>query len=171
MKKLFALMLALCMMLGTAALADELVWEGTIADAASQTEGEFHTFDEIAVKIWIPAVLKEVELTDEDKEKGQIGYFETEDKANAVGVQYVNMNGTSLDEYKAILLESGIEENTIEPGTVNGLDCLSYEYNGSGVLAFTTQMGYILEVTGSPLTDENFAQTLSIIMASIQTAE
>ena len=125
MKKLFALMLALCMMLGTAALADELVWEGTVAEAASQIEGEFHTFDEIAVKIWIPAVLKEAELTDEDKEKGQIGYFETEDKANAVGVQYVNMNGTSLDEYKAILLENGIEENTIEPGTVNGLDCLS----------------------------------------------
>ncbi len=171
MKKLFALMLALCMMLGTAALADELVWEGTIADAASQIEGEFHTFDEIAVKIWIPAVLKEVELTDEDKEKGQIGYFETEDKANAVGVQYVNMNGTSLDEYKAILLESGIEENTIEPGTVNGLDCLSYEYNGNGILAFTTQKGFILEVAGGPLSDEGFASLLTIIMGSIQSAE
>lgn len=171
MKKLTALLLALCLMLGTTALAGEITW-GAVEEAASQIEGEFHTFDEIAVKIWIPAVLKEAELADEYKEAGYIGYFVTEDQTAAVAVMYVNAEGLSLEEYKAYLVnEAGVDEKTIEPGTVNGLDCLSYEYNGSGVLAFTTQMGYILEVSGSPLTDENFTQTLSIIMASIQAAE
>ena len=168
MKKLFAVILALCLMLGTAAMADELVWAGAVEEAASQMEGEFHTFDEIAVKIWIPAVLQEIELSEEDKAAGYIGYFMTEDQSAAIGVQYVDVNGTSLEDYKAMLLENGIEESSIEAGTVNGLDCLSYEYNGNGVLAFTTQMGYILEVAGGPLSDEGFASVVSFIMASIQ---
>ena len=171
MKKLFALMLALCLLCSVAMAEDTLSWEN-VAETAAQIEGEFHTFDEIAVKIWIPAVLKEAELADEYKEAGYIGYFVTEDQTAAVAVMYVNAEGLSLEEYNAYLVnEAGVDEKTIEPGTVNGLDCLSYEYNGSGVLAFTTQMGYILEVSGSPLTDENFTQTLSIIMASIQAAE
>ena len=65
MKKLFALTLALCLMLCSAALANELVWAGEVEEAASQIDGEFQTFDEIAVKIWIPAVLEAVK-------KGQV---------------------------------------------------------------------------------------------------
>ena len=92
--------------------------------------------------------------------------------SRAAGKTVLTVEGLSLEEYNAYLVnEAGVDEKTIEPGTVNGLDCLSYEYNGSGVLALTTQMGYILEVSGGPLTDEDFAQTLSIIMASIQAAE
>lgn len=168
MKKLFALMLALCLMLGTSAMADEMVWAGAVEETASQIEGEFHTFDEIAVKIWIPAVLKEVELSDDDKAAGYIGYFMTDDQSAAVGIQYVDMDGMSLEDYKTALVGAGIDENSIEAGTVNGLDCLSYENNGNGVLAFTTQKGFILEVAGGPLSDEGFATVLGFIMASIQ---
>lgn len=168
MKKLFALTLALCLMLCSAALANELVWAGEVEEAASQIDGEFQTFDEIAVKIWMPAVLQRVELSDEDKEAGYIGYFMPEDQSAAIAVQYVDMNGTSLEDYKAKLIENGIEESSIEAGTVNGLDCLSYEYNGNGVLAFTTQKGFILEVSCGPLSDEGFQAVAAMVMASIQ---
>ncbi len=168
MKKLFAVMLALCLMLGTAAMADELVWAGAVEEAASQMEGEFHTFDEIAVKIWIPAVLEECELSDEDKEEGYIGYFQTADETAAIGIQYVDMSGTGLEAYAELLKENGIDESSIEAGTVNGIECLSYANEDNGVLAFATQKGYILEVAAGPMTDEGFQSVASIIFSSIQ---
>ena len=52
MKKLFALVLALCL-LGSCAFADgQLVWEGEVAQAAAAYEGEFHTLNEVSAKIW-----------------------------------------------------------------------------------------------------------------------
>ena len=167
MKKLFALMIALCL-LGSVAMADDLVWEGEIAEKASQIDGEFHSFDEIAVKIWMPAVLKELELSDEDKEEGFIGYFETEDKSSAVSVVYVDMDGMTLEDYETQLKDNGAEE--IEPGTVNGLSCLSYliKEKDTACLAFTTEKGYILEVSAAPFSDEGFQSTLAFVLSSIQ---
>ena len=56
-------------------------------------------------------------------------------------------------------------------GTVNGLPCISYEYNTNLCCSFTTQMGYILEVTVGPLPDDNAKLGASAILASIQAAE
>ena len=75
-----------------------------------------------------------------------------------------------LEEYAASLAEmEGVTE--IETGTVNGLPCVSYECNGNMCCSFTTQMGYILEVTVGPLPDDNAKFGGSIILASIQAAE
>ena len=141
MKKIFALMLALCLMLGCTALADnEITWEqvAPTLEAAGVT-GDFVTFDEIAVKVFIPTGANAVELTDENKEAGYIGYF-TDESGDAIAVQYVDVNGMSLEDYKAALeTTEGVTE--IETGTVNGLPCISYEYNGNMICAFTTQMG------------------------------
>ena len=170
MKKLFALVLAL-LMLGSFACAEgvNLSWDD-VAEQAATIEGEFKTFDEISVKIWIPDVLKESELSDEDREGGYIGYFMTDDQSAAVGVQYVDMNGMSLDDYQeAISEDEGVTE--IERGTLNGFDALSYEYNGNGVIAFTTEMGYILEVSCGPLSDDGFKAVAAIVICSIQPAE
>ena len=73
MKKLIALVLAL-LMLGSVACAEDvnLSWDD-VAEAANTIEGEFKTFDEISVKIWIPDVLKETELSDADREGGYSG--------------------------------------------------------------------------------------------------
>ena len=91
MKKLVVLILALCM-LCSAAFAADLNWSD-VEEAASQIAGEFKTFDEISVKIWIPDTLQAVELSDDDRENGYIGYFA--DENSAVAVQYVDMNGMS----------------------------------------------------------------------------
>ena len=171
MKKFAALMLALCLMLGCTALADnEITWEqvAPTLEAAGVT-GDFVTFDEIAVKVFIPTGANAVELSDEEREKGYIGYF-TDDSGDAIAVQYVNMDGMSLEDYKASL--EGTEGVTeLEAGTVNGLPCLSYEYNGNMVCSFTTQKGYILEVAVGPLPDDNAKLAASFILASIQAAE
>ncbi len=165
MKKLVVLILALCM-LCSVAFANELTW-ASVEEAASQSAGEFKTFDEISVKIWIPEVLQAVELSDEDRESGYIGYFASDDAA--VAVQYVNMEGMSLEEYEAQLKEDS-EVSDIEAGTVNGLPALSYAIKDkdTGVVAFTTEMGYILEVACGPLSNEGFAQMVGIILSSIQ---
>ena len=114
MKKLVVLILALCM-LCSAAFAADLNWSD-VEEAASQIAGEFKTFDEISVKIWIPDTLQAVELSDDDRENGYIGYFA--DENSAVAVQYVDMNGMSLEEYEAALKEDA-EVSEIEAGTVN----------------------------------------------------
>lgn len=165
MKKLVVLILALCM-LCSVAFANELTW-ASVEEAASKIAGEFKTFDEISVKIWIPEVLQAAELSDEDRENGYIGYFASDDAA--VAVQYVNMEGMSLEEYEAQLKEDS-EVSDIEAGTVNGLPALSYAIKDkdTGVVAFTTEMGYILEVACGPLSNEGFAQMVGIILSSIQ---
>ena len=169
MKKLFALMLALCL-LGSFALADnEITWEqvAPMLEAGNVT-GEFVSFDEIAVKIFIPTGLNAVELTDADKEEGYIGYFSAED-GEAVAVMYVDMDSMDLETYAAKVAEAGGTE--IETGTVNSLPCISYEINGNMCCSFTTQLGYILEVTVGPLADETAKLGASAILASIQAAE
>lgn len=170
MKKIFALMLALCLMLGGAALAENAInWEdvsSTLEEAG--VTGQFVTFDEIAVKIFIYDGMNAQELTDEDREKGYIGYFAAED-GSAIAVQYVNVNGLSLEDYAAQLAEAGATE--VELGTVNGLPCVNY-VNGTNLnLAFATQMGYILEVTVGPVEDDNSRIAASFVLASVQAAE
>ena len=170
MKKLFALALALCLLCGCTALADnEITWDQVSPQLeAAGVTGDFVTFDEIAVKVFIPTGAKAAELSDEDKANGYIGYF-TDESGDAIAVQYVNVDGMSLEDYKASL--EGTEGVTeLEAGTVNGLPCVSYEVpeNGTINLAFTTAAGYILEVVCGPITDDNAKLGASFILASVQ---
>ena len=166
MKKLFALMLALCLM-GSVAMAEvSLTWDES---NVAEIEGGFQTFDEIAVKIWMPAVLQAAELTDEDKEAGYIGYYMPADESAAVAIQYVDVEGMTLEEYEAELKnDESISE--IEAGTVNGLPALSYmiKEKDTACVAFTTEKGYILEVSCAPMSDEGFASVVALIVSSIQ---
>ena len=109
MKKLFALVLVMILALSAvSAMAAELNWSD-VEEGASQIEGDFVTFDEIAVKIWMPAVFQATELTDEDVENGYIGYYMPADESAAVAVQYVNTDGMTLEEYSAKLEEAGAQ--------------------------------------------------------------
>ena len=171
MKKLFALMLALCLVCGCAALADnEIAWDQVEPMLTENgLTGEFVTFDQIAVKLWIPAGMTAVEELPE----GYIGYYAADD-GDAVSVVYVDVDGMDLNTYAEQVAANGGTE--IEAGTVNGLPCISYEYTtDDGLLcmccAFTTQAGYILEVSAGPLADDNAKLGASCILASIQAAE
>ena len=168
MKKLFALMLALCLMLGCTALADTNVSWDEVAPTLEEkgVTGHFYTFDEIAVAIFVPDGMAPAALPSDE----YIGYFASED-GDAIAIMYVDVNGMDLETYAAALPDVGATE--IETGTVNGLPCVSYEIpeNGTMNTAFTTQMGYILEVVCGPLADDNAKLGASIIMASIQAVD
>jgi len=130
--------------------------------------GEFVTFEQIAVKVWIPEGMTAVE----DMPENYIGYFAAED-GDAVAVVYANAEGMDLETYAQVVAENG--GANIETGTVNGLPCLTYEFtNDAGlcqVCSFTTEAGYILEVAVGPLPDDNAKMGAGFVLASIQAAE
>jgi len=175
MKRILCALLMLCLLV-PAALAEEtnvLNWETVVPvlEAANVT-GQFYTFDEIAVKIWLPDGMLPVELTEEDKEAGYIGYFMPEDESAQMAVMYVDVNGMSLEEYAQYLAsENGATD--IETGTVNGFPCVSYKLpeQDSVSVTFTTQAGYALEVTCAPASVENAELVWGAVISSIQAAE
>ena len=175
MKKILCVVLMLSLLM-TAALAEEaavLNWEDfePILEQANVT-GQFYTFDEISVKIWIPDGMLPVELSEEDKAAGYIGYFMPEDQSAKMAVMYVNVNGMTLEEYAEYLAaEAGATE--VEMGTVNGFPCVSYNLpaQDSVSIAFTTEMGYVLEVTCVPVSDDNAKLVWGAVISSIQAAE
>ena len=173
MKKILCVVLMLCLLM-TAALAEEvpsLNWEAVEPIlAAGNVAGQFYTFDEIAVKIWLPEGMTAVELTEEDKANGYIGYYMPDDQSAAVAVQYVDVNGMSLEDYAAQLPEVGATE--VEVGTVNGFPCVSYKLPEQDTVSvtFTTEAGYALEVTCQPISQENADLVWGAVVASIQAA-
>lgn len=173
MKKLLCVVMALCMMMAVAMAEPALNWEDfePVLEAGGVT-GEFYTFDEIAIKIWIPDGLEAIELDDASKEEGFIGYFLANDESAALSVVYVDVGGMSLEEYAQVLAdEAGATE--IEVGTVNGLPCVSYmlpEQDSTSV-TFTTEAGYVLEVTCAPVSEEGAELVWGSVIASIQPAD
>ena len=168
MKKMFALVVALCLVF-TVAVAEEensITWEQVLPMVeAGDVTGDFYTFDEISLKIWIPAGMVPGELPYEN----YIGYFVSEDGSeDAVAVIYVDANGMDLSTYAGQLAEYGA--TGIEMGTVNGLPCVTYELAEAATMciAFATQAGYILEVACGPVTSDAEKMGAGVIMASIQ---
>ena len=184
MKKLFALILAALMVLGCVAVASaeqaqtlQLNWEEYAAEIEASEEakatlaGDFVTMEEIALKLYIPAAFEQVELTDEDREAGYIAYFAMGEDMG-IGIQYVDADGMSLEEYAQRLTEDGIECTN---AVVNGLPALAYSFTEddreTAVLAFSTEKGYILEISFVPANDKGFAAVATVVMASVQAAE
>lgn len=147
----------------------EINWADIEAQGAETiAQGEFVNFDEIAVKMWMPNALAAIELTDDDKAQGYIGYYQPVDGSAAIAVMYVDVGGMTLDEYKEKLTEAAATE--MEDVVINGMEAVSYvlEETDTACVSFVTEEGYIFEVSGAPKSDENFAALLSMVMASIQ---
>ena len=172
MKKLFALtmVLALCLC-SFAALAEapaELNWTDfqVITDSV---EGDFYTFSDYNLQIWVPSYFQEGEITEEESAEGIIGYMTTPDGAYSMVIQDVDVSGMSVDEYAEALAQvEGV--SGIEKMTVNGLSAVGYDINDRDVstMAFFTESGRVLEFSFSPISDEGFAQMATCMTASIQ---
>lgn len=174
MKKYFALFVALVLALTAfGAFAEEtpeLNWSDfEPALEAGGVAGQFYNFDEVSVKMWLPEGLNPAELTDEDKENGYIGYFTDDEQSAVVAVMYVDVNGMSLEDYAAQLAEMD-DVTEIEMGKVNGLPCVDYQMPSQDTLsiAFSTEAGYVLEVTCKPMSEENADLVWGAVISSIQ---
>ena len=179
MKKLFIIMLAVLLLAFSAAYAQEtetvqeINWED-IAPAVEEAglEGEFYNVADLGIAMWIPAQFTEAELTDEDIENGYLAYLTTEDAEAAVAVVAVDVEGTSLQDWMALLSEEeSITE--VEYGLINGIEAVTYNMpeNDTVNVDFATDGGYIVEFTFWPASDEGFQQIAMIMIASIQTYE
>jgi len=177
MKKLIAILISLCLMLAAAgAYAEtsttEMSWE--TVEPLLETyglEGNFETFDEVAVQIWIPSSMTRSELTQEDVDKGFIAHFLDEDQTAQVSVVYVDVDGTTLEEYEKMLPDYGVSD--IEELVINDIPALSYtvEETDSVTIAFETEGGYILEITMAPKSAEGADIAWYIVASSIMEEE
>ena len=170
MKKFLAILMALCL-LGACALAEpaEVKWADVAESvAASGIEGDIYPISDLGVSMFIPTVLQEVELTEEDVQNGYLAYLATEDQSAAVAVMYANLEGASLEDYAAVLPEVGATE--VEYCVINGIPAVSYEMpeNDTVNVAMTTDTGYGIEFVFSPASDEGFKTIAAIMTASIQ---
>lgn len=172
MKRIVALIIAAVLLMACGCVwAEEVNWSNLEEQAADMIAmGEFVTLDEIGMKIWIPSSFIVVDLSDEDKEEGYIGFYISEDESAVISAMCVATDGMTMDDYKEELQNAGAEE--IQDVIINGLAAVSYVMtsNDTMCVAFVTDNGYIFEVAASPKSDEGFEAVAVFVMASIQNA-
>ena len=157
------------MILSVSPSVPELNWEDVEADAKqADANGEFVTFDEIHLKMWVPSVLKEQELTDEDVADGCYGYFEGEDGESGLTVYYYD--DLTFEEYAEEI--AGYENCTAPEQTlINGYRTFTYkntEYDTFNVVLAAGKD--CMESTFWPASDADFYSLITYMSASIMDA-
>ncbi|MBQ3374704.1 MAG: hypothetical protein IJG40_16390 [Oscillospiraceae bacterium] len=151
----------------------EFTWEEFEQDIKeSGIEGKFETLDEVNLKFWLPDLLEEEELTEEDRENGFIKYYSTEDDSAVMSVVYYDAGIKSLEEWQAEL-EQEPDVADIETIIVNGYYALFYDVSEDDVFCidFSTEAGYLLEFTFYPMSDEDYQGLAALIISSLQPEE
>ena len=126
MKKLFATILTLTLLLMSCAIAEEIPainWADA-ESAASDIAGTWYVFNDIALEYWVPDIFENKELTEEDGEE-MLAKHELPDGTAGIYAQYLTgYDGATMDETVATLEANGATE--IERCTLNGLDAVSF---------------------------------------------
>ena len=112
MKKILAILMALCMFCGVAMAeaATELNWD-EIAPIIEQSgiAGDFVTFDEMGLSIWIPSDLSSVEPSEEDVANGRYALYIDNDQECYLAVYVINVEGMTLDQFSRLLEKLGVQ--------------------------------------------------------------
>lgn len=148
----------------------EVKWSEIEPELATyEIEGEFVELEEIPVKFFLPSVFLPVELTDEDREEGFIAYYTTEDEAATIGVQLVETEFKTLEEYADALAKMDVKD--AEFVKINDKLALTYinpDNEEISVVSFIDDEGRILEFAFAPISDEGFAAVVMLVSGSIQ---
>jgi len=175
MKKLFALMLTLCLMLCSAALAEgavEMNW-ADVAPAAEEIGGQFLAI-ELGLAVWAPNDFYVVnEIPEAYAEKGIYGMFaELDNEGNMTGaitLQYVKANGATVEECVSNI------EGAADPKSmvINGYPCVNFDLPemDATCVAFGTEQGNLFVISFLPISNPDFATKATIMVASLQSAE
>lgn len=176
MKKLSALLLALCLLFSVAVAEDavELNWD-SVSFVADDIGGQWLAINDLGLVLWVPNgfdVVNEIpeEFADQ-KVKGMFVYKdeETGETTGAIIFQYVEANGADVMECV----------NAIEGATdakamvINGLPCVNFDLKSDDAtcVAFGTEKGNLFVISFLPVSDEMFSTEAQVMMASIQTAQ
>ena len=175
MKKLFALLLALCLMLCACAYAEEtneINW-ADVEEKAAQIEGQFAPIADLGVMMYIPSIFGSVEVSDEQKAAGVIALLTTADGAGRVSFTYQDLGEMDSEAYTAELIKAGATD--LEIVTLNGRAALCYELVINDVKTTNVVIDIdetkILTVSFAPMDDEGFAAVAQIMAASLQNAQ
>lgn len=175
MKKLFALLMALCLMLCACAYAEEtkeINWSD-FEEQAAQIEGQFCPIADLGVMMYIPSIFGTVELSDEQKAAGVISLLSTADGAGRISFTYQDLGDMEADAYLEELAKAGATD--FEVAVLNGRNALSYDLVVNDVkttnVVVEIEDAKMLTISFAPMDDEGFAELAGILTASIQNAQ
>ena len=186
MKKLFALILALAMVLSVSAMAEDEIATVSWEDAAATAEtilpgiselGEFFSIEGTGLKIWIPIGLQQRETIGDL----MLYLFADEDVSHAVTViaeEAPEGYDVTTAEGLAAYVRDVVTPSDAEAAVVNGIFCIGYSLGEDdmkqAVVSYGTASGLVLSFVIEPYADvdedvDNLA--ISLIASSIMADE
>ena len=175
MKKLFALLVLVCLVLAPAALAENasITWEEVGAAAVEQLglEGDFVSLSDMGLALWLPSTMSYYDPSEEDAAAGRYALFMDEDQECYVAVDAINVPDMTLDQAYENAVTNGMTEPEIV--NINGIDALTYgneSINAGCVVLVDTNCNMII-FTLSPVDSDEGKTAYTIIASSLMPAE
>lgn len=176
MKKLFALILTVAMLLSFAAFAEEaesINWADVEATAAEiDADAKMCQIADYNLQMWIPSAFTETELSEENVANGYISILQTADEAGAILILKDEGVDADLEAWCQGFIESGYEDAEIE--VINGIQAITYtdtENDTLNVMYKINDSTEVLQFTFAPASDEGMAAIAMFCAASIQPIE
>ena len=136
-------------------------------------EGDFVTFDQIGLMMWLPDFLTPAMIPEEQPNQDLfIGYFTPEDESAYVSVVFQPAD-IILDDYREVLESMGDLIEDIDDFVINGMPFLCYYIpSGDSMCLSTVVDGQgLVEFTFAPISDEDMNAYAEIMGVSIQEME
>ena len=178
MKKLFIVLLALCLfvvpaMAQTQDNPQEITWE-ELEESFAETgyNYDFWNINDHGFQIMIPAGLDPIELSQENIDNGFVAVFATEDQDVQVLISYRNLGCETLAELEQLVVENIENAQIVGYYVINGLNALMFLNPGDEDLTAaigTTEPGYFIQVSIKPvISNEEINKLSGFIFGSIQ---
>ncbi len=176
MKKLIAVLMSLCLMLGAvAAFASEptvktIHWSDFEAQAAG-VEGQFANVAETGLKMFVPAEFKDTRLSEESTKEGTFVILKSEkdDKVIIKG----QLVPRTMDAFREYMEGQGVRMT--DDLVLNGLNFSQFTVTADGAatvgLAAATEKGTVVVFTFSAANPEAYRDLFQLMAASIQRAD
>lgn len=175
MKKLFAALLSLCLILSAFAASAEEESTAAIVNwsdyeaLAAEMEGQFAAIGNTGLKMFIPAQFKDTEISDEMLASGIFMVLKPEEDNAVANAQVVQMD---IELFRATLANQGV--STWET-VINGISFIQFTVEADGILnssfALPTTQNTTLVFSFAPVNQEPYISLFKVMAASLQITE
>lgn len=171
MKKFLVILMTLALLLMLTVASAESVHAINWADVNVESTGiagTWYTFDNVALKIWVPDIFQNMDLTAEEAEQGIFGKFAPADQTAVIFASYhQGQEGATMDDLISTIKGNGVKD--AERVLLNGLDAVTYSMPEGDAMyvTFVTESGNYVLFTFAPASDEGFAAVAQLVTASI----